>query len=68
MGASKNTDNIGGYYENNRFGARLSYTYRSEFFVGLDRSTPQYQDDTGTLSRFAQLQPDRPASASTSRR
>lgn len=50
VGASKNVGNIGGYYENNRFGVRLSYTYRSEFFVGLDRSTPQYQDDTATLS------------------
>src|SRR5258707_492617 len=38
------------YYEDHGFGARLAYTYRSHFFVGLDRSTPQYQDDTGTLA------------------
>jgi len=50
VGTSKNTYNAGAYYENRGFGARISYTYRSAFFVGLDRSTPQYQDDTGTLS------------------
>jgi iron complex outermembrane recepter protein len=50
VGASKNTYNVSGYFENHGFGARLAYTYRSAFFVGLDRSTPQYQDDTGTLA------------------
>jgi iron complex outermembrane receptor protein len=50
VGASKNTYNVGAYYEDHGFGARLNYTYRSAFFVGLDRSTPQYQDDTGTLA------------------
>jgi iron complex outermembrane receptor protein len=50
VGASKNTYNLSAYYENGPFGARLNYTYRSHFFVGLDRSTPQYQDDVGVLS------------------
>lgn len=50
VGASRNTYNVSGYYEDRRFSARLAYTYRSAFFVGLDRSTPQYQDDTGVLS------------------
>jgi iron complex outermembrane receptor protein len=50
VGASKNTYNLVGYYENYGFGARLAYTHRSAFFVGLDRSSPQYQDDTGVLS------------------
>ena len=50
VGASKNTYNIVAYYENYGFGARLAYTHRSAFFVGLDRSSPQYQDDTGVLS------------------
>ncbi len=50
VGASKNTYNLGAYYEDHGFGARVNYTYRSAFFVGLDRSTPQYQDDTGTLA------------------
>jgi iron complex outermembrane receptor protein len=50
VGASKNTYNLAAYYENRGFGARIAYTYRSAFFVGLDRSSPQYQDDTGTLA------------------
>jgi iron complex outermembrane receptor protein len=50
VGASKNTYNIVGYYENYGFSARLAWTYRSHFFVGLDRSTAEYQDDTGTLA------------------
>jgi iron complex outermembrane receptor protein len=54
VGASENTYNVGAYWENERFGARVAYTYRSSFFVGLDRSSPQYQDDTGTLSASAQ--------------
>lgn len=50
VGASKNTYNLSAYYEGHGFGARLAYTHRSAFFVGLDRSSPQYQDDTGVLS------------------
>ncbi|HZZ94321.1 MAG TPA: TonB-dependent receptor [Usitatibacter sp.] len=50
VGASKNTYNITGYYENYGFSARLAYTFRSAFFVGLDRSTAEFQDDTGTLA------------------
>ena len=50
VGASKNTYNVSAYYEDHGFGARIAYTYRSAFFVGLDRSSPQFQDDTGTLA------------------
>ena len=50
VGNSQNTYNVIGYWENRGFSARLAYNYRSHFFVGLDRSTPQYQDDTGVLS------------------
>jgi iron complex outermembrane receptor protein len=50
VGASQNTYNIIGYYENYGFSARLAWTYRSHFFVGLDRSTAEFQDDTGTLA------------------
>jgi iron complex outermembrane receptor protein len=50
VGASENTYNVIGYYENYGFSARLAYTYRSHFFVGLDRSTAEYQDNTGTLA------------------
>jgi iron complex outermembrane receptor protein len=50
VGASKNTYNITGYYEDHGFSARLAYTFRSAFFVGLDRSSPEFQDDTGVLA------------------
>jgi len=50
VGASRNTYNIVGYWENYGFSARLAYTFRSHFFVGLDRSTAEYQDDTDNLA------------------
>jgi iron complex outermembrane receptor protein len=50
VGTSKNTYNLVGYFENDRFNVRLAYNYRSAFFNGLDRSTAQHQDDTGTLA------------------
>lgn len=50
VGTSKNTYNLGVWFENDRFGARVGYTYRSAFLIGLDKSTPFYQDDYGTVS------------------
>lgn len=50
VGASRNVYNLGGYYENAHFSARVSYTYRSAFYAGLDRSTAFTQDDFGTLA------------------
>jgi iron complex outermembrane recepter protein len=50
VGTSKNTYNASGYYENDRFNARISYTYRSSFFSGLDRQTAFNQDSIGSLS------------------
>ena len=50
VGTSKNTWNASGYYENEHFSARISYTYRSSFYSGLDRSTAYFQDNVGTLS------------------
>jgi len=38
-GASENQFNVSGFYELDSFSARLSYTYRSDFFVTFDRST-----------------------------
>lgn len=43
VGASKHTYNLSGYFENDKFNARLSYNYRSSFYSGLDRSTAFYQ-------------------------
>lgn len=50
VGTSKNTYNIGAYFENDRFNARVNYTFRSSFYSGLDRATAFYQDDTDVLS------------------
>lgn len=50
VGMSKNTYNIVGYYEDERFNARLAYNYRSSFYNGLDRSSAQFQDDVGVLA------------------
>ena len=50
VGASKNTYNVSGYYEDPMFSVRVSYTYRSSFYSGLDRSTAFYQDDTANVS------------------
>ena len=49
-GTSKNTYNVGAYFENDTFGARVGYTYRSAFLIGLSGANPYYQDDFGTLS------------------
>lgn len=50
QGNSRNTYNVGAYFENDTFGARVSYTRRSSFLIGLSGANPYYQDDFGTLS------------------
>ena len=50
VGTSKNTYNVGGYYEDDHFNARLNYTYRSSFYSGLDRNTAFYQNSIGNLA------------------
>jgi iron complex outermembrane receptor protein len=50
VGTSENTYNLGGYFETTAFHARVNYTYRSEFFSGLDRNTAFSQDDIASLS------------------
>ncbi|WDS38168.1 TonB-dependent receptor [Pseudoxanthomonas sp.] len=50
LGNSKNTYNVGAYFENETFGARVSYTRRSSFLIGLSGANPYYQDDLGTVS------------------
>jgi iron complex outermembrane receptor protein len=49
VGTSKITYNAVGYWENKWLSLRLAYTYRSHFFVGLDRSAAENQDNYGTL-------------------
>ncbi len=50
VGASKETFNLSGYFENDNFNARLTYNYRSSFFSGLDRSTAFYQAAVGSVA------------------
>ena len=50
VGNSKNTYNIQGYFETQHFSARVSWTYRSAFYSGLDRSSAFTQDSIGGLS------------------
>jgi iron complex outermembrane recepter protein len=54
VGTSKSTYNVSGYFENKQFSARVSYTYRSAFFSGLDRSTAFSQDAIGALAASLQ--------------
>ncbi|MEK8031777.1 TonB-dependent receptor [Ideonella sp. DXS29W] len=50
VGASRDTYNLSGYFENDIFNARLAYNYRSHFYSGLDRATAFNQADFGSLS------------------
>jgi iron complex outermembrane recepter protein len=50
VGTSKDTYNVSGYFENDRFSARLSYTFRSSFYHGMLRAGQYYQDDTDNLA------------------
>jgi iron complex outermembrane receptor protein len=50
VGSSKNTYNLEGYFENDTFSARVAYTYRSDYLVGLDRATTQYEAGVGNLA------------------
>ncbi|MEW5836538.1 MAG: TonB-dependent receptor [Pseudomonadota bacterium] len=50
QGTSKNTYNVSGYFENKRFNARISYTYRSQFYAGVSRTDTYYQQGIGNLA------------------
>ena len=50
VGTSKDTYNVGLYFENQMFSARANYSYRSSFLIGLSGANPYYQDDFGTVS------------------
>jgi iron complex outermembrane recepter protein len=50
VGASRNTYNLSGYFENNNFSARVSLNHRSSFNNGLDRSTAFFQAAVDTVS------------------
>lgn len=50
LGTSSNTYNVGAWFENDVFNARVNYTYRSEFYSGLDRASAFYQDEIDSVS------------------
>jgi iron complex outermembrane recepter protein len=42
LNSSKNTYNVTGYFENERFSARLAYNHRSAYKAGVDRGASQH--------------------------
>lgn len=48
-GNSKHSLNLTGYYENDLVSARLSYNYRSKFFIDIDRAAPLNQASLQSL-------------------
>jgi iron complex outermembrane receptor protein len=50
IGTSKQSYNLGAFYESSKFSARLNYSFRSAFLNGLNRNSAIYQDDVGTVS------------------
>ena len=53
--SSKNQVNVTGFFENALLSARLSYTYRSEFFVSFDRLTPLNEKALAQLDASVQV-------------
>jgi len=53
QGTSKHTYNVSGYFENQLFNARISYTYRSSFYDGVSRTDTFYQAGIGNLALSA---------------
>ncbi|MBD9369933.1 TonB-dependent receptor [Xanthomonas sp. XNM01] len=49
-GTSKSTYNLAGYFENDRLSARVSWTWRDDFFAGVSRTDDFYQKSVGNLS------------------
>ena len=49
-GTSKNTYNLSGWFENDLFSARVSYSFREAFYAGVSRTDAFYEDDFGTVS------------------
>src|SRR6187551_276772 len=57
VGTSKDTYNVGAYFENDKFSARATYSYRTSFLIGLSGANPYYQDDFGTVSLALNYKP-----------
>ena len=50
LNSSKDTYNVTGYFENDRFSARLAYNYRSAYKAGVDRGASQHVDSMPSLA------------------
>jgi iron complex outermembrane recepter protein len=50
LGTSKNTYNLGAYFENDYLNARVSWDHRSAFYSGQDRNSAYFQDATSDLA------------------
>ena len=50
QGTSKTTANLSAFYEDKKFNARVSYTYRSSFYAGVARADNFYQAGTANLA------------------
>ncbi len=49
-GNTKNSYTLGGFFENDRFSARVNYSFTDDIFIGTDRGTDYFQKGTGVLS------------------
>ena len=49
QGNSRHSLNLTGYFENELISARVSYNYRSKFFISIDRAAPLNQAATESL-------------------
>jgi iron complex outermembrane recepter protein len=54
-GNSKHALNVSGYYEDDLLSARLSYNYRSAWFITVDRAAPLNQEATESLDASASI-------------
>ena len=50
IGTSKNAYNVGGFFENDKFSARLTYNFRSGYLNGTSRNSAAFQSSIGSLS------------------
>ena len=50
VNSSKSTYNVTGYYEDDKFSARLAWNYRSAYKAGVDRGASQHVKGAGNLA------------------
>jgi len=55
-GNSKHAVNLTGFYENDWVSARVSYNYRTKFFIDIDRASPLNQKSTQSLDASLNFQ------------